>query len=564
MSAQPSLLVSTRLFSSQVLEQAHGQTTNTDINKTSPDVHPSILLNDIFPPREASLNLEQLDTASNQALQAKATLKKLEHELSNANEQQLNDIATLQDSIINDEDFDFSLLPSTAAGYEESPTQLNGEFSSPPGESFSSNAYVETSTANSAKQSKYEVASLDEQNSEQVSTSTAILPHTEAEIDHSSKSLGTLHRSTTEDIHFEVSGQVDTHYEFDETSHETAYGQINYNSDGSWQYTLDNNTSKIQELGANDSLIDSIDLISKSGDKFTLNITIHGINDSATISGDKSAEVSALSNYSPGERPETISGTLTVKDLDQDEAQMLAEDMVEGTYGFVSISASGEWTYSLNSESDAVKSLHQNDTLHDLIPLKSVDGTNQLLKITIFGADDKPFLSGDNSETIDLATSTYAEQKLNIDDPDFGQSHFIAAEDIATRSNYGTGSIDEHGNWRYELNTNNPKVISLGEKERLFDTFVVESVDGTTQTVIIKIEGSDQPLFANNSSSKPETLELNQVLHDDTENDLESVFGKANSSHQSTGETLDNANTSASEILQQITQQNLQDNNLIT
>ncbi|WP_082907042.1 VCBS domain-containing protein, partial [Oleiphilus sp. HI0132] len=127
-----------------------------------------------------------------------------------------------------------------------------------------------------------------------------------------------------------------------------------------------------------------------------------------------------------------------------------------------------------------------------------------------------------------------------------------------------TGSIDEHGNWRYELNTNNPKVISLGEKERLFDTFVVESVDGTTQTVIIKIEGSDQPLFANNSSSKPETLELNQVLHDDTENDLESVFGKANSSHQSTGETLDNANTSASEILQQITQQNLQDNNLIT
>ncbi|WP_156506277.1 hypothetical protein, partial [Oleiphilus sp. HI0117] len=205
MSAQPSLLVSTRLFSSQVLEQAHGQTTNTDINKTSPDVHPSILLNDIFPPREASLNLEQLDTASNQALQAKATLKKLEHELSNANEQQLNDIATLQDSIINDEDFDFSLLPSTAAGYEESPTQLNGEFSSPPGESFSSNAYVETSTANSAKQSKYEVASLDEQNSEQVSTSTAILPHTEAEIDHSSKSLGTLHRSTTEDIHFEVS-----------------------------------------------------------------------------------------------------------------------------------------------------------------------------------------------------------------------------------------------------------------------------------------------------------------------------------------------------------------------
>ncbi len=574
MSAQPSLLISTRLLSSQLLDSLFEATGSTEGKPQAESLlllpSDSLLLSEPLTDLEGTLEVGAAQEISARATQAKQALKQIENKLEQEDNQPIVSIEALENNILEDSNFDFSLLPSTAAGNEKDFTGNDTEIFAAPGETFASNAYVEPSLTSSTSQAgqalnqiKVQALNTPNKNPQQ---STAL---DSEELNHSNRSLGTSHQSATEDLRIKVTGQIDTPYELENSSLQTEYGQIDLSHDGSWLYTLNNDTQQIQSLGANDALSESLNLLSKSGDSFTLNITIHGVNDGAKISGDKNGEVSTLSNHEAGERPETISGKLSVNDKDQNEAQMLAEEAIEGTYGQLNISSNGEWSYTLNSESEAVKSLHQEDSLHDLIPVKSIDGTNQLLKITIHGADDSPLLSGDNSETISLANATHAEQKLNIDDPDFGQSHFLADKDIATRSNYGTASIDKHGNWRYEINTDSPKVLSLGDNEHLFDTFVVHSVDGTPQTVIVKIEGSEQPLFARTGDESHNTLIDSGLIenneHLEAQQTLDSFLAHSASKQLAGTPIMEQIDVgSASEIMQQLSQHNSHNNDMIS
>lgn len=556
MSAQPSLQISTRIMSSQ--------TTEIDNNALQTSIASNATLSSDLPASDEShsiIDLQLLDTETAKALESQSKLKKLLSEentnAENSHLKQLGEIEAIQNNLLNDSDFDFSSLPSTASGIQDGGAPSSQS-------NFASESYIEaiTQTASSPQTDLDNNIAL-EGKVEKFTPSNA---NTQTEINDAQKTLGTNNQSVTEDMRIELAGEIDTPHLFNAGSYKTDYGQIEYDESGAWHYTLDNSSDQVQSLSANEYIVDSISLLSKGGDIFTLNITINGTNDNARIDGDIAGEVSALSNTSSEERPETIEGKLSVTDADSNEAQMYAEDYVEGTYGHLKISSEGDWTYSLDSQSEAVKSLHASDSLYDLIPVKSADGTSQLIKITIHGADDNPLLSGDNSETIDLAKELYATQKLNIEDPDFGQSHFIANNDISTRSNYGTGSVDEHGNWRYDLNTQNPKVASLGADERLFDTFAVESVDGTSQTIIIKIQGSDNPLFAHDNSSNDEFSQgydamISNHQTSDAQESLDAFLGK-DSSLQATNSNNDASTgdtSSAGEILQQLTQQSSYD-----
>ena len=81
-----------------------------------------------------------------------------------------------------------------------------------------------------------------------------------------------------------------------------------------------------------------------------------------------------------------------------------------------------------------------------------------------------------------------ANGKLNVVDPDDGQSFFVAVADRP--GTYGTFSIDANGNWVYSLNNNDPRVQGLGAGE-LTETFTVTTADGTTGTVTITINGTN-------------------------------------------------------------------------
>ncbi|WP_141195538.1 retention module-containing protein, partial [Vibrio sp. V09_P4A23P171] len=106
---------------------------------------------------------------------------------------------------------------------------------------------------------------------------------------------------------------------------------------------------------------------------------INGANDGAKITGDDSGSVTedAADN--------TATGTLTSKDVDNTDNEFQAQTDAPGQYGTFSVDANGKWTYVLDNSNEKVDALNENQTLTETFTVKSEDGTEQQVTITING-----------------------------------------------------------------------------------------------------------------------------------------------------------------------------------
>ncbi len=81
-----------------------------------------------------------------------------------------------------------------------------------------------------------------------------------------------------------------------------------------------------------------------------------------------------------------ITGSITVTDPDADEAAVVPQTDVVKNYGTFSIAANGAWTYTIDLANTTVASLgNEADSITESIVIASVDGTTQVLVITISG-----------------------------------------------------------------------------------------------------------------------------------------------------------------------------------
>ena len=190
----------------------------------------------------------------------------------------------------------------------------------------------------------------------------------------------------------------------------------------------------------------------------------------------------------------SISGNLTITDADAGEASAVSQTEVATTYGSFSISAAGQWTYSVNAANSDLVALELNDSAVDTIPVTSVDGTRQNISITVEGVNDlAEFGVGDgvDSAAINNDLTTPITGILTVSDVDTGEDAFIAQ--AAAMSTYGEFSIDETGAWTYILNTSNATVLALvDESDSVSDSLTVSSIDGTLATITVTISGVAQ------------------------------------------------------------------------
>ncbi|TCT63196.1 Ig-like domain-containing protein [Vibrio crassostreae] len=121
-------------------------------------------------------------------------------------------------------------------------------------------------------------------------------------------------------------------------------------------------------------------------DTQTITITVTGTNDAATIAGDTevvASETDAADN--------TATGTLLSDDVDNTNNVFQVQSDVAGDYGTFSVDANGEWTYELDNSNETVDALNVgSEPLTETFTVKSEDGTEQVVTITINGANDKP------------------------------------------------------------------------------------------------------------------------------------------------------------------------------
>ncbi|WP_252353637.1 retention module-containing protein [Aeromonas jandaei] len=280
--------------------------------------------------------------------------------------------------------------------------------------------------------------------------------------------------------------------------------------------------------------------------------TVTPVNDAAVITGTDTGSV--IEDETNPTLTET--GTLSVTDVDgADEAKFVAGNGAPsvGALGSLTITEGGAWTY--NVDNSKVQYLGEGETKVETFVVKSVDGTERTVTITIVGANDpaditvgkdegdtdRGTVTEDGDSDSDVATVQAVSGKLDISDADKGEAVFRAQSNVAD-GNYGHFSIDANGNWSYTLNNSHSDVQSLKAGDTLTRELTVTSADGTaSHKVVITIVGANDPADITVGKDEGDTDRGTVTEDGDSDSDVatvQAVSGKLDISDADKGEAV--------------------------
>jgi VCBS repeat-containing protein len=157
------------------------------------------------------------------------------------------------------------------------------------------------------------------------------------------------------------------------------YGTFSIDASGAWTYTMD---TAHDEFAGGQDYTDSITVATADGTSKVLTVTMHGTNDAAVITGSSTAALTE-SNVA-----QSTGGNLDATDIDSSNAFAVQTNAVSSNgYGKFSIDASGTWTYTMNNAHDEFVAGQQ---YTDSITVQTIDGTPQLITVTLTGTSDGP------------------------------------------------------------------------------------------------------------------------------------------------------------------------------
>ncbi len=267
-------------------------------------------------------------------------------------------------------------------------------------------------------------------------------------------------------------------------------GIFNIDSSGTWTYVTN---SALDELNVGRSASDIFTVTSSDGTTTTVRVTANGTNDPAILS---SADIT----MDETNEPLTASGKLTISDVDDPET-FVAQNKVSVANGIFNIDSSGAWTYVAN---DAFDNLNEGDYIGGIIPVTSSDGTITTVRITINGTNDPAILSSADIVLNETNAPLSTSGKLSISDVDSAQT-FVAQSKIPGAN--GIFNIDESGAWTYVAKSAFD-YLNIGDK--LVDSFIVCSADGTTTTVKVTINGTNDPAILSSANIDLDEIEIPQ------------------------------------------------------
>ncbi|WP_447577399.1 VCBS domain-containing protein [Achromobacter kerstersii] len=274
------------------------------------------------------------------------------------------------------------------------------------------------------------------------------------------------------------------------------HGTFSIDADGKWTYTLTNNDPAVQGLGAGKTLTETFTVTTADGTTGQVVVTIVGTNDTPVLTGKADGAVTEDGTL-------VATGKIDVTDVDTtDTHTWTVNNDGKGTYGSFSVDGSGNWTYNLDNANKAVQGLKSGESITETFTVTVNDGNGGIVDkqvtVTINGTDDgaliTPVQPGDDKGSVTEDGTLTTGGKLEVTDPDAGQAEFKAGN---TPGDHGTFTIGKDGTWTYTLNNEDPKIQALAVGEKLTETFVVTTADGTTGQVVVTINGTnDAPVIA--------------------------------------------------------------------
>jgi VCBS repeat-containing protein len=273
-----------------------------------------------------------------------------------------------------------------------------------------------------------------------------------------------------------------------------------FNADGS--YSFDPTDAAYQSLGVGQSTVITVPFqaIDDQGASSVANlvITVTGTNDGPMAVAD-----SGSLNENATLTTTAATGVLS-NDTDVDAGDSRAVSAVSfgatagsvgvalnGTYGTLTLNADGSYSYAANQPASEALTAGQIVTEPFSYTMRDAAGATSTATVTftVTGTDDAPTITGPlaGSVTEDATLSTGGT--LTITDPDAGQSSFVAQS--GTAGAYGSFSISAAGVWSYSLDNAAANVQSLPAGASVTDSFAVTTADGTTRTIVVTVNGSN-------------------------------------------------------------------------
>jgi VCBS repeat-containing protein len=268
-------------------------------------------------------------------------------------------------------------------------------------------------------------------------------------------------------------------------------GTLTINADGTYTYSASNES--VQHLGRGETLTDTFTVTSIDGTAtHEVTFTIVGTNDVPVIGGTSTG--TAREDVGAADGVVTVSGTLTIDDADAEESRFQAMT-ADRRYGSFEMDTEGNWTYAVDNSLRAVQRLGEGDTLTDTVVVRSADGTTQRITVTIEGTNDAPVFGGTSERSltedyrVNVDGDLTASGRLTISDVDAGENRFV---DGTYEGQYGTVTLAANGRWTYAAANGQEAIQGLSpDTAPLEDVITVTSVDGTTTTITITINGTE-------------------------------------------------------------------------
>ena len=269
-----------------------------------------------------------------------------------------------------------------------------------------------------------------------------------------------------------------------------SYGKFSIGANGAWSYVAD---SAYNELKVGAHLTDSFTVKAADGTSTTVTVTINGTNDKPV----------ALSDTATTEENSVLNGQVPVAtDIDGTVVRYeLTRDVGQGK-GTLTFNNDGSYTFNPGTAFDHLAA-GQTENVTFTYQAKDNDGAvsdQQTITITVTGTNDAAVITGHTSVNTDESDAPLTlGGKLNVTDVDSPAS-FQAQSNVSGA--YGKFSIGTDGNWSYIADS---AYNQLNVGDRLTDTFTVKAADGTSTSVTVTINGTnDKPVAFSDTASTGE------------------------------------------------------------
>jgi len=276
-----------------------------------------------------------------------------------------------------------------------------------------------------------------------------------------------------------------------------ALGTLTIAPNGTWSYSVAN--SAVQYLKAGQTEVETFTVQSVDGTEHTITVTIHGVDDAPvavndTLTATEDTPITYAANQLLG------------NDSDHDGDSLTIASVTSATGGTAVLNSDGTITFTPAPNFNGIATFTY--TISDGSRTSNV----ATVTISVAPVNDPAVIGGTATGTVteDLNVNGQGNLttggSLTITDPDTGESSFQGSVTPSVGA-LGALTIAPNGIWSYSVVNSAVQYLKAGETR--VETFTVQSVDGTSHTVTITINGVNDAAMIGGTDTGTVTEDLN-------------------------------------------------------